>query len=85
MGSGRYPAENEYDDYLTKHGGSSNAFTDLVGRVCGGERGSEGGGVREGRGEGGKGAGRGGEGGGGEGRSEGGEDDVCVRAGPWVP
>ncbi|KAG2444954.1 hypothetical protein HXX76_001690 [Chlamydomonas incerta] len=29
MGSGRYPAENEYDDFLTKHGGSSNAFTDL--------------------------------------------------------
>jgi len=30
MGSAKYPDENEYDDYLTKHGGSSNAFTELV-------------------------------------------------------
>lgn len=30
MGSAKYPNENEYDDYLTKHGGSSNAFTELV-------------------------------------------------------
>ncbi|KAF5827025.1 Metalloenzyme, LuxS/M16 peptidase-like protein [Dunaliella salina] len=29
MGSTKYPNENEYDDYLTKHGGSSNAFTEL--------------------------------------------------------
>eukprot|EP00983_Pelagomonas_calceolata_P007181 233677-Pelagomonas_calceolata.AAC.10 len=30
MGSTKYPNENEYDDYLTKHGGSSNAFTELT-------------------------------------------------------
>ena len=30
MGSKKYPDENEYDSYLTKHGGSSNAFTELV-------------------------------------------------------
>ncbi len=36
MGSGRYPAENDYDDYLTRHGGAANAFTDLVGSAaCG--------------------------------------------------
>ncbi|KAL0048825.1 hypothetical protein WJX82_000128 [Trebouxia sp. C0006] len=29
MGSKKYPDENEYDSYLTKHGGSSNAFTEL--------------------------------------------------------
>ena len=30
MGSKKYPDENEYDSYLTKHGGASNAFTELV-------------------------------------------------------
>ncbi|KAJ9521784.1 hypothetical protein QJQ45_015286 [Haematococcus lacustris] len=34
--SSKYPDENEYDDFLTKHGGSSNAFTELV-RVWRGE------------------------------------------------
>ncbi|MEW5302568.1 MAG: hypothetical protein WDW38_002287 [Sanguina aurantia] len=29
MGSTKYPSENDYDDFLTKHGGSSNAFTEL--------------------------------------------------------
>ncbi|GLI60577.1 hypothetical protein VaNZ11_002737, partial [Volvox africanus] len=29
MGSARYPSENEYDDFLTRHGGAANAFTDL--------------------------------------------------------
>lgn len=31
MGSGRYPNENDYDEFLNKHGGSSNAYTELVG------------------------------------------------------
>lgn len=31
MGSAKYPQENDYDDFLTKHGGAANAFTDLVG------------------------------------------------------
>ena len=35
MGSAKYPNENEYDDYLTKHGGSSNAFTELVSILLG--------------------------------------------------
>lgn len=30
MGSKKYPDENEYDSFLTKHGGASNAFTELV-------------------------------------------------------
>lgn len=30
MGSRRFPSENAYDDYLTRHGGSSNAYTELV-------------------------------------------------------
>lgn len=30
MGSEKYPDENEYDSFLTKNGGSSNAFTELV-------------------------------------------------------
>lgn len=30
MGSAKYPDENEYDVYLNKHGGSSNAYTELV-------------------------------------------------------
>lgn len=36
MGSEKFPNENEYDEYLTKHGGSCNAFTDMVGgeRTC---------------------------------------------------
>lgn len=34
MGSAKYPDENEYDDFLTKHGGSSNAFTELVRRTA---------------------------------------------------
>lgn len=29
MGSEKYPGENEYDSYLSKHGGNSNAFTEL--------------------------------------------------------
>lgn len=29
MGTTKYPSENEYQAYLTSHGGSSNAFTDL--------------------------------------------------------
>ena len=28
MGSKKYPNENEYDEYLDEHGGSSNASTD---------------------------------------------------------
>nr|XP_010921137.1 nardilysin-like isoform X2 [Elaeis guineensis] len=28
MGSSRFPDENEYDSYLSKHGGSSNAYTE---------------------------------------------------------
>lgn len=30
MGSTKYPDENEYDEFLAAHGGSSNAFTELV-------------------------------------------------------
>lgn len=30
MGSTKYPNENDYDDYITKHGGSNNAYTELV-------------------------------------------------------
>ena len=30
MGSEEFPTENEYDEFLTRHGGFSNAFTDLV-------------------------------------------------------
>jgi len=30
MGSEKYPDENEYDSFLAKHGGSSNAFTEMV-------------------------------------------------------
>jgi Insulinase (Peptidase family M16) len=30
MGSKRYPDENDYDEYLNKHSGSSNAFTEMV-------------------------------------------------------
>lgn len=30
MGSEKYPTENEYDDYIQKNAGSSNAFTELV-------------------------------------------------------
>jgi hypothetical protein len=30
MGSDKFPDENEYDSFLSKHGGSSNAFTELV-------------------------------------------------------
>ncbi|KAL2651160.1 hypothetical protein R1flu_019288 [Riccia fluitans] len=29
MGSSRFPDENEYDNFLSKHGGGSNAFTDM--------------------------------------------------------
>jgi len=28
MGNAKYPGENEWEDYLSSHGGSSNAFTD---------------------------------------------------------
>lgn len=34
MGSDRYPDENDYDAFLTAHGGSSNACTEEV-RRCG--------------------------------------------------
>lgn len=30
MGSEKFPDENEYEAYLTKHGGYSNAFTEQV-------------------------------------------------------
>lgn len=30
MGSEQFPDENEYDAYLQRHGGSANAFTELV-------------------------------------------------------
>jgi hypothetical protein len=42
MGSEKFPDENDYDSFLTHHGGASNAFTELVcvcvceGCVCGG-------------------------------------------------
>jgi hypothetical protein len=36
MGSEAFPDENEYDAFLTKHGGSSNAYTELVGGVISG-------------------------------------------------
>ena len=29
MGTKKYPSENEYEDYLSKNGGESNAYTDL--------------------------------------------------------
>jgi len=29
MGTKKYPDENDYDSYLSAHGGSSNAFTDM--------------------------------------------------------
>jgi hypothetical protein len=35
MGSAAFPDENEYDAYLNKHGGCSNAYTELVRRVGG--------------------------------------------------
>lgn len=30
MGSTKYPDENAYDHFLSKHGGSNNAYTELV-------------------------------------------------------
>lgn len=33
MGSKAYPDENDYDAFLTAHGGSSNAFTDYEVRL----------------------------------------------------
>ena len=30
MGSAKFPDENDYDSYLSKSGGSSNAYTELV-------------------------------------------------------
>lgn len=30
MGSEKYPDENEYDSFLAKNGGSSNAYTEMV-------------------------------------------------------
>lgn len=30
MGSEKYSDENEYDSFLAKHGGSSNAYTEMV-------------------------------------------------------
>ena len=32
MGSERFPDENDYDSYLQRHGGSANAFTEMVRR-----------------------------------------------------
>ena len=29
LGTEKYPSENEFDDYLSKNGGESNAYTDL--------------------------------------------------------
>lgn len=34
MGSAAFPDENEYDAYLNKHGGCSNAYTELVRLHC---------------------------------------------------
>jgi len=28
LGSKKYPSENEYERYLSEHGGGSNAYTD---------------------------------------------------------
>jgi hypothetical protein len=33
MGSERFPDENDYDSYLQRHGGSANAFTEMVQRA----------------------------------------------------
>ena len=33
MGSEKYPEENDLDDFLSRHGGESNAWTDSE-RVC---------------------------------------------------
>lgn len=33
MGSEKYPKENDFDDYLGRHGGESNAWTDCE-KVC---------------------------------------------------
>lgn len=30
MGSEKFPDENDYDSYLQHHGGSSNAYTEMV-------------------------------------------------------
>ena len=30
MGSERFPDENDYDAYLQRHGGSANAYTEMV-------------------------------------------------------
>ena len=30
MGSAKFPDENDYDSYLSKSGGASNAYTELV-------------------------------------------------------
>lgn len=30
MGSAKFPDENDYDSFLSKNGGSSNAYTELV-------------------------------------------------------
>lgn len=35
MGSEKYPDENEYDAFLNKHGGGSNAYTELVSSLAG--------------------------------------------------
>ena len=37
MGSERYPDENDYDAFLTAHGGASNACTEEVGWGWGGQ------------------------------------------------
>lgn len=33
MGSKKFPDENEYDSFLAKHGGASNAYTEMVSRL----------------------------------------------------
>lgn len=34
MGSKKFPDENEYDAFLARHGGSSNAYTEMVMGFC---------------------------------------------------
>ena len=34
MGSAAFPDENDYDAYLSKSGGASNAYTELVRPLC---------------------------------------------------
>jgi len=34
LGTAKYPHENDFEQYLGRNGGSSNAFTDMVSRWC---------------------------------------------------